>query len=223
MVQEMKVVQTTGPAEETNNETPLVIPKPSGFSLEGFRSTAADTVAGVEALQTGLPVHSIAAAKDFVRLHPNEAEYWSPELCFVQVPIQGQKGNTLHLINEKLAMKYLPSARIQRFRLALASKPGDVFFLAIVPTRNLDNLWNQSNLQACERAKTKWTQATSRKDENVEGYKIDFARDQDAFSEPKWPSVLLDSLIEATFANRMIIADNDPGLLRLIGAKQLVS
>ena len=121
--------------EPVDNETPLVIPKPSGFSLEGFRSTAADTVAGVEALQTGLPVHSIAAAKDFVRLHPNEAEYWSPELCFVQVPIQGQKGDTLHLINEKLAMKYLPSARIQRFRLALASKPGDVFFLAIVPTR----------------------------------------------------------------------------------------
>lgn len=223
MVQEMKVVQATGPAEDTNKETPLVIPKPSGFSLEGFRSTTPDTVAGVETLQTGLPVHSISQAKDFVRLHANEAEYWSPELCFVNVPIKGQKHDTLHLITEKLAMKYLPPARIQRFRLALASKPNDVFFLAIIPTRNLDNPWNESALQASEHAKTKWTQVTSRKAENIEAYKIDFAFDEDAFPEPRWPSVSLLSLIEATFANRMITNDNDPGLRRLIGAKQVVS
>jgi hypothetical protein len=220
MVQEVKLVQPTNPVEE-NNETPLVIPKPSGFSLEGFKSTVADTVAGVETLQTGLPVHSIVAAKDFVRLH-SSPEYWSPELCFVQVPIVGQKGNTLHLIMEKLAMKYLPSARIQRFRVALASKPNDVFFLCTIPTRNADNLWNASAVQAAELAKAKWTQATSRKDENVEGYKVDFA-EEGAFSDPRWPSVSLDCLIEATFANRMIVTDNDPGLLRLRGAKQQVS
>jgi hypothetical protein len=31
-------------------------------------------------------------------------------------------------------MRSLPSARILRFRLALAAKPGDVFFLCHVPT-----------------------------------------------------------------------------------------
>ena len=120
-------------------------------------------------------------------------------------------------------MQYLPSGRILRFRLALATKPYDVFFLCHVPTRNPDNQWNESNLVACEKAKTLWVQATSRKEEGVDGYKIDFARDQDAFPEPKWPTQSLDELIERTFAGRMIDRDDHPALLRLIGAKQNLS
>jgi hypothetical protein len=41
-------------------------------------------------------------------------------LGFVNVPIKGMKQDILHLINEELAMQYLPSARIKRFRLATA-------------------------------------------------------------------------------------------------------
>ncbi len=109
------------------------IPKPGKFSLDKFKSTQAASAAGVETLLTALPHYSIAEAKDFVRLHPDEDEYWSVELCFVNVPIKGQKHDTLHLIDEGLAKQYLPSARIQRFRLALATKPNDVFFLCHVP------------------------------------------------------------------------------------------
>jgi hypothetical protein len=72
----------------------------------------------------------------------------------VHVPIKGQKRDLLHLINEELAECYLPSDRIQRFRLALATKPYDVFFLCHVPSQNLDNAWNDSNLRACHQAKT---------------------------------------------------------------------
>jgi hypothetical protein len=120
-------------------------------------------------------------------------------------------------------MGYLPSARVLRFRLALASKPFDVFFLCHVPTHNLDNSWNKSNLQACELAKTYWTQATSRKEEGVDSYKIDFAKDPDAFSEPKWPVQSLADLIGKTFAGHMIDSEVHPGLRRLIGAKQITS
>jgi hypothetical protein len=141
-----------------------------------------------------VPHHSISQAKDFARLHPKEEEYWSPELCFVSVPLQGQKRDTLHLIDEDLAMRFLPPARILRFRLALATKPNDAFFLCHVPTRNTDNSWNESNLQACEKAKTHWTMVTSRKEEGIEGYKIDSARDPDAFPEPKWPTQSLAAL-----------------------------
>ena len=63
-------------------------------------------------------------------------------------------------------------------------------------------------------------QATSRREENVDGYKIDFARDQDAFPDPKWPTQSLDELIVMTFAGRMIEPRDHPALLRLIGAKQ---
>jgi hypothetical protein len=212
----------SGPHTSRSDVGPLSIPKPSEFSLNKFKSTHPAAVAGVETLSTGLPHHKIALAKDFVRLHPDEATYWSPELCFVNVPIKGQKRDTLHLINEDLAMRYLPSGKIQHFRLALATKPDDAFFLCEVPTRNEDNSWNANALLACEKAKTTWIQATSRKEEGVDGYKIDLARDPDAFPAPKWPNQSLSELINKTFAGRMIEQEDHPALLRLIGAKQAV-
>jgi len=208
--------------EEVDDEA-LSVPKPDTFSLNKFKSKRAAAIANVETLLTALPHHSISEAKDFVRLHPDEEKYWSPELCFVNVPIKGQKRDTLHLIDEELAMRYLPSAKILRFRLALATKPGDVFFLCHVPSRNTDNPWNASNLQACEQAKTLWIQATSRKEEGVEAYKIDVARDADAFPAPKWPTQTLEEIIGRTFEGRRIETADHPGLLRLIGAKQSVS
>ena len=203
-------------------DTPMSIAKPSGFDIDKFKSKRAPAMANVETLLTALPVHNMKEATDFVRLHPDE-EYWSDELCFVNVPIKGQKHDTLHLIEEDLAMRYLPSARIQRFRVALATKPGDVFFLCIVPTQNIDNSWVSSNLDGCEKAKTLWTQLTSRKAEGIEAYKVEHARDQDAFDKPEWPTQSLDELIATTFAGRMIDYDQHPGLLRLIGARQSVS
>jgi hypothetical protein len=205
------------------DEEPVTIPKPDAFNLDKFKSKRAAAAANVETLQTGLPYHTISAAKDFVRLHPDEEQYWSAEFCFVNVPIKGQKRDTLHLIDEELAMRYLPSGRILRFRLALASKPFDVFFLCHVPTRNEDNQWNSSNIAACTVAKANWVQVTSRKEEGVEAYKVDFARDPDAFPAPNWPTQSLDELIGLTFMGRMITADDHPALLRLVGAKQSVS
>ena len=199
------------------------IPKPEAFSLDAFKSEAAANIAGVETLQTALPHHPLPQAGDFVRLHDDETKYWSPELCFVSVPVKGVKRDILHLITERLAMLYLPSKKIQRFRLALATKPNDEFFLCHVPTQNLDNTWVASNLLACERAKTHWVQATSRKAEGVEAYKVEKARDADAFPAPKWPQQLLNDLIGVTFAGCMIVQDNNPALLRLIGAKPVVS
>src|SRR3974390_2524764 len=152
------------------------IPKPSRFDLNKFKSKRADAIANVETLQTGLPVASMSQAKDFVRLHPEE-DYCSPELCFVMVPIKGAKRDMLHLIEEDLGMRFLPSGKIQRFRLALATKPYDVFFLCRIPTRNLDNPWNRDTFIGCENAKKLWTQVTSRKAEGVESYLVQLARD----------------------------------------------
>ena len=127
--------------------------KPSGFSLDRFKSKRAATVANVGTLQGALPHHPISQAKDFVRLHPDEENYWSCELCFVNVPIQGVKRDTLHLIDEDIGLAYLGNGKLIRFRLALATKPHDNFFLCHVPSQNLDNSWNTSNLAACEQAK----------------------------------------------------------------------
>jgi len=205
---------------ETSTDAPQSIAKPKGSGLDKFKSKRASAIANVETLVTALPIHKLADAKDFVRLHPDEDNYWSDELCFVSVPIKGQKKDLLHLIEENLAMDYLPSARIMRCRLALATKPYDTFFLCQVPSRNLDNGFNSTSLVACEQAKRLWTQATSRKDEGVEAYKVDKARSEEAFPEPKWPTQTLDELITSTFGpDRMIEDENHPALRRLIGEK----
>src|SRR5262245_31151805 len=208
------------PTDKPTTEAPLSIAKPDDFDLDKFKSKRAAAMANVETLLNALPHHTIAQAKDFVRLHPDEDNYWSSELCFVNVPIKGSKRDTLHLIQEDLAMRFLPSAKIQRFRLALASKPYDVFFLCQVPSKNLDNTYNSSNLEACEQAKTLGTQATSRREEGVEAYKITVARNRDVFPAPNWLPQSLAELIEKTFAGRMIDNEDHPGLLRLIGARQ---
>ena len=66
-----------------------------------------------------------------------------------------------------------------------------------------------------------WTILTSRKEEGVETYKVDYAQNQDAFPEPKWPEKqTLDDLILTRFTGLSIEAADHPGLLRLIGAKQ---
>jgi hypothetical protein len=212
----------TGDGKGTGSVGVVAVPKPSGFDLNKFKSKRADAIANVDTLQTSLPVSNMSQAKDFVRLHPDE-DYWSPELCFVMVPIKGARRDSLHLIEEDLAMRFLPSGKVQRFRLALATKPHDVFFLCKIPTRNLDNSWNRDNVSGCEQAKELWTQATSRGEEGVDGYLLDVARDPDAFPEPKWPEQSLSDLIDRAFAGRMIVSEDHPALLRLIGAKQSVS
>ena len=210
--------------DEPAIEAPVTIEKPTGGSgLDKFKSKRSPTIGGVESLLSALPHHNIAQARDFVRLHPDEENYWSPELCFVSVPIKGQKRDLLHLVDEDIALAHLSSGKIQRFRLVLATKPHDVFFLCHVPTQNTDNSWNESNLKACEKAKLSWVEATSRRGEGADGYKIGAARDVDAFPQPAWPRQTLDELILATFHGRMIDHEDHPALLRLIGAKQSVS
>jgi hypothetical protein len=201
----------------------VTISKPNGFDLNKFRSKRADNIPNVDVLLTGLPVMTISQAKDFVRLHPDEKAYWSHELCFVEVPIKGAERYSLHLIEEDLAMRFLPSGKILRFRLALATKPDDKFFLCRIPTRNLDNKWNHDNIAGCEQAKTLWTEATSRRKEGIDGYLIQKAFHSDVFPEPKWLQQPLPELIERTFAGLTITNEEHPALQRLRGAKQSAS
>jgi hypothetical protein len=203
---------------EIKDDELIQVKKPS--KLDQCKSTLDPNIPNIETLVTALPHCKISDVNDWTRLHPNEMTYWSSEYCFTSVPVVGQKRDTLHLVFEDLAKRFLPSKIIKRFRLVLATKPHDVFFLCEVPTRNLDNAWNKTSLQACQQAKTRWVQATSRKGENAEGYFISYARDEDAFPNPSWPKQSLNELIEVSFNGRIIDVEDHPALLRLIGAKQ---
>lgn len=201
---------------------PLKIVKPAGL-LDKFKSKRASNIAGVETLLTSLSIIKIGDAGDFVRLHPDEDNYWSDELCFVSVPIKGEKREQLHLIDEEVAMAHLSNKKIKRHRLALATKPYDAFFLCMVPSTHLDNSWNSTALKACREAQSYWVQVSSRKDEtpSVEGYKTDRAKDPDAFPAPKWLTRTLDELITCTFGDgTMIETEDHPALRRLVGLPQ---
>jgi hypothetical protein len=61
---------------------------------------------------------------------------------------------------------------------------------------------------------------TSRRDEGIDAYKVEFSRHDDAFPPPNWPKQSLGELVEVTFKDRMIETADHPGLLRLVGARQ---
>ena len=209
-------------ASENLTEPQAPIAKPDGFSLDKFKSKHAAAMANVETLQTALPHHSIAQAKDFVRLHPNEENHWSSELCFVDVPIKGQKRDTLHLIDEELAMRYLPSVELN------TASPGardqavrHIFPLPGPDAEHRQHLEREQIGRVRRRRRYGRGTVVGRRKAST-ATRSTFARDPDAFPEPKWPTQSLDELIERTFAGRMIDSEDHPGLLRLIGAKQSV-
>jgi hypothetical protein len=87
MKRNIKAVEKVEALTPQENGGPIA--KPGEFDLNKFKAKQTATVANVESLQSPLPVHNLASAKDFVRLHPDEKNYWSDELCFVDVPIKG--------------------------------------------------------------------------------------------------------------------------------------
>ena len=56
--------------------------------MEKYKSKRAPS-AGVEPAPTVLRIMKISDAGDFVRVNPDEENYWTPELCFVDVPVKG--------------------------------------------------------------------------------------------------------------------------------------
>jgi hypothetical protein len=222
----VKKVAAVGPRLVTPNNN-LVMPdanpgiqKPGPFAkLDRFRVKQDPQTGAVGTLLTALPHYKISDANDFVRLHPDKENYWSPPWYFIAVPIKGQKRDILHLVTEDIAEGYLRGRRFIRMRLALASKPHDVFFLCHIPAENLDNSWNDSNLRACDLATEKWVWATSQKAMGVDKYKTEFADDK-AFPLPKWTTQPLVDLIEVTFAGVMIDSEDHPSARRLRGVPQ---
>ena len=217
----------TTPVEASEEQNPLRIAKPSTTAAERLAKFKAEPspliVGGVGSLVGVLSVMGIGQAGDFVRLHESETEYWSDELSFVTVPVEGDKHGKLHLIVDWIAVANLPAKDIKRCRLALATRPmKGSLFLCQIPTRNLDSTWNSSAIEACERARTEWIKATSMKGVQ-ERYEITPARNQAAFRPPVWPLRSLDELIEATFRGAMIEDEDHPGLRRLLGDVQDLS
>ena len=70
---------TENDGKANGSASAVAVAKPGPFDLNKFKSKRADAIAHVDTLQTGLPISSMSQAKDFVRLHPDEENYWSPD------------------------------------------------------------------------------------------------------------------------------------------------
>ena len=148
------------------------VKKPKTSFLDKYKSKNMATAADVEPALAALAIKKIADVGDFVWVHPDEESYWTIELCFVDVPVKGEKRTILHLIDDDIAVANLPSKKIRRMRLALAAKPDGSFFFCIVPSRNLDNSFNKSALDAIEKCRTGWWMTSSRKASGVRGLRM---------------------------------------------------
>ena len=89
--------------DDDNKVVKPEITKPKASVFERFRSRKPPTIGGVGELLQPLPLLKVSDANDFVRLSPSP-EHWSPELCFVSVPVHGEKRDILHLIDEEIAV-----------------------------------------------------------------------------------------------------------------------
>ena len=207
----------TEDAKNSNTE-PLSIRKPSSFeNLNRFKpkTPSADRVG---TLPLELPVTRITAVADFVRLHPDD-EFWTDEMCFVSVPIKGDRQDSLHVIVPEIAIEH--ALRYRVFRLALGMKANGEVFLCEVPCQGLDNSWVKTMHEGCMFARDRWTKVTSRRTEDPpsDSYRSIFARHEEAFPAPRWPAQTRTELLDVAFNGRVIDHDAHPGLLRLIGAK----
>ena len=207
-------------ASETE-ATATTITKPGGFTLDRFKTKRAAAIANVETLLTALPHLRIAQAKDFVRLHPNEDDYWSPELCFVNVPIKGQKHDTLHLIDEDSpyatcrARRFSASGwrwrRSPRYSSCPTSRHGTSTTRGTRPNRGLRA--GEDAMGAGHQSDARRT-STATRSTCPRPRRLPTAEVADAAAR---------RTDRATFAGRMIDREDHPGLLRLIGARQLPS
>jgi hypothetical protein len=70
-----------------NGASPLTKPD-APFSLDRFKSKRDKTLANVEVDPGPLPVSRITDVRDFVRVHHDEENFWTDDLCFISVPIK---------------------------------------------------------------------------------------------------------------------------------------
>ena len=151
----------------------ISIVKPS--FLDKYKSKRPPTIGGVDAELNPLKVLRIGEVGDFARFHPNEDEYWTPELCFVSVPVNGEKRDMLHLIDEDIAVQVPAGEEDQaacgwRWRRSRTTSSSS----ASCRRRTSTIRGTSRRSRLVQKAKTPWVQALSRKAEGVDAYKIEY-------------------------------------------------
>ena len=199
------------------------IAKPGAFNLDLFKTKSSPNIAGVATLLTALPHHNIAQANDWVRLHSGRGKLLVCRAVLRhrsdQRPEERPRASDHRRVGDAVSAE-----QSDQDSTGSRSPPSQTMCSSCATSRHRTSTTRSMRLR-CRHAS--WPRRSGCKQpaaraKAVDDYQIDFARDPDAFPEPNWPKQSLDELIGVTFTGRMITSENDPALLRLIGAKQVI-
>ena len=184
------------------------IKKPNPFSPESLsvQFTGGEEFT-VKTLITVVPVRK-PSNKEWVRAHPSD-DY------FITVAIlEDAEGGQPYVVSPQIAAAYQSEVKAVGLRLAVTRQ--NAAFLWKHPLPDVDgreNYWNTSHRSAIEEAKTQWVRMTSSR--SMGAYNVQTAAGID--TEPSWPELTLEALLEIAFSGRLISDPNHILLRQLRG------
>ena len=145
----------------------------------------------------------------FFRVHPDPG--WTFEAAILEVK---EDRNESYVVAPELYSEL--SLEVARKALYTAINRQKVIFLWPVKLRGEDDCidsWNQSALEAAERAKQRWIRLVANM--GLGGY--DLYEAQGELPEPEWPDASFDQILKIAFKGRVINSPDHPALKRLRG------
>lgn len=146
----------------------------------------------------------------FVRTHP-DAENYSLDALLLEL----KQENELYLVLPKLRDSLLNERCVSVMRLRLAvNRQGDVFvwWLRLPGADGKANSWNESALEAADRASESWVRLSA--NQRVCAYDIALASISE---DPRWPDKPFNDLLRIAFKGKVIETLDHPVLRRLRG------
>jgi hypothetical protein len=166
-------------------------------------------LAGAKEYLSKLPVRK-ATRQEFWRAHPDEG------MALVTSAIEDKETREYYIIapdmvpsmlalGEVVAVKFIPAITRQGVLLLVPAKlPGEA---------SSNTAWQDTMLLAVERAKTKWVRVSA--DMALGAYRIFEALGE--LSEPEWPKMTLNEMLEISFKGRVIDSEDHPIFNKLLG------
>jgi len=166
-------------------------------------------LAGAKEYLSKLPVRK-ATRQEFWRAHHDEG------MSLVTSAIEDKETREYYIIapdmvpsmlalGEVVAVKFTPAITRQGVLLLVPAKlPGEA---------SSNTAWQDTMLLAVERAKTKWVRVSA--DMALGAYRIFEALGD--LSEPEWPKMTLNEMLEISFKGRVIDSEDHPIFNKLLG------
>jgi hypothetical protein len=171
---------------------------------EGFLARAKEHLSRV-------PVEK-PSRQDFWRAHPDD------EMTLITSVFEDKDAREYYIIAPDMAPSMQGLGEVTAVRLVpVINRQGVLRLLpAKLPSEasgSLGSSWQDTLLVAIERAKTRWVRISA--DMSLGGYRIWEA--QGDLTEPRWPEMSLNAMLEVAFKDRIIDNEDHPVFNKLLG------